>query len=113
MDEMALCESVLGILEDQARTQDFSRVETVWLEIGELSCVEPEALRFCFGAVTSGTLAHDAELVIVRTPGQGWCMTCAKTIPVQHRYDACPDCGGYQVEVTGGEEMRIKELEVD
>ena len=113
MHEMALCESVLSILEEQARTQDFRRVSTVWLEIGELSCVEPEALRFCFGAVSSGTLAADADLQIIRTPGQGWCMTCSRTVPVRQRYDACPECGGYQVQVTAGEEMRIRELEVD
>ena len=113
MHEMALCESILGILEEQSRTQGFSRIKTVWLEIGELSCAEPDALRFCFGAVTGDTLASDAELVIVRTPGEGWCMTCSKTVSVKQRYDACPDCGGYQVEVTAGEDMRIKELEVD
>ena len=113
MHEMALCESVLSILEEQARTQHFRRVGTVWLEIGELSCVEPEALRFCFGVVSSGTLAADADLQIIRTPGQGWCMTCSRTVPVWQRYDACPECGGYQVQVTAGEEMRIRELEVD
>ncbi|MCG7980654.1 MAG: hydrogenase maturation nickel metallochaperone HypA, partial [Candidatus Thiodiazotropha endolucinida] len=29
------------------------------------------------------------------------------------RYEACPECGSYQLQVTGGDEMRIKELEVE
>jgi hydrogenase nickel incorporation protein HypA/HybF len=32
---------------------------------------------------------------------------------VAARYDACPQCGGYAVEVTAGTEMRVKELEVE
>jgi hydrogenase nickel incorporation protein HypA/HybF len=27
-------------------------------------------------------------------------------------FGECPDCGGYQLQVTSGTEMRIKELEV-
>ena len=67
---MALCESVLRIIEAESEKQDFRRVKAVWLEIGALSCAEPDALRFCFGAVTRGSLAEDARLEIVRTPGQ-------------------------------------------
>jgi hydrogenase nickel incorporation protein HypA/HybF len=34
-------------------------------------------------------------------------------VRVAQRFDACPDCGGYQLQVTGGDELRIKELEVE
>ncbi len=113
MHEMSLAEGVLQILEEQAKAQHFSQVKTVWLEIGQLSHVEPEALVFCFDVIKRGTLARDAQLEIIRTPGQAWCMMCAKSIAVQARYDACPHCGSYQVQVTGGDEMRVKELEVE
>ncbi len=112
MHEMSLCENILQVLEDHAKTQGFESVKTVWLEIGGLAGVELEAMRFSFDAVTRGTLADHARLEIIQVPGQAWCMQCGKTVPVQQRFDACPDCGGYQLQVTGGEEMRIKELEV-
>jgi hydrogenase nickel incorporation protein HypA/HybF len=113
MHEMSLCEGILQILEDHAKRRHFQRVKTVWLEIGALSGVEPEAMRFSFDAVTHGTLAAGATLEIIDIPGQAWCMRCANKVTVQQRYDACPDCGSYQLQVTGGEEMRIKELEVE
>ena len=113
MHEMALCESVLGILQEQAKSQDFRRVKTVWLQVGALSCAVPEALDFCFGAVTKGTVADGANLEVIRTPGQAWCMNCAETVSIVERYDACPRCGTYELQVTGGDEMRIKELEVE
>jgi hydrogenase nickel incorporation protein HypA/HybF len=113
MHEMSLCEGVLRILEEQAGAQQFTRVNTVWLEIGDLSSVEIEAMRFGFEVVMKGTLADGARLEIIEVPGQAWCMQCMKPVTIKHRFDACADCGGHQLQVTGGEEMRIKELEVD
>ena len=110
---MSLCEGVLRILEEQARKHQFSRVKTVWLEIGELASVEKEAMRFSFDVVMKDSLADGAKLEIIEVPGQAWCMQCMKPVSVKQRFDACSDCGGHQLQVTGGEEMRIKELEVD
>ena len=113
MHEMSLCESVVRILEDTARSQGFGRVKTVWLEVGALSGVEIEAMRFSFDAVTRGTLAEQAKLELIALPGRAWCMQCAKSVEVQQRFDACPTCGSYQLQVTGGDELKIKELEVE
>lgn len=113
MHEMSLCEGVLRVLQEQAVSQGYSRVKGVWLEIGALSGVEPEAMAFSFDAVMRGSLADGARLEIIHLPGVAWCMQCAKTVEVGARYEACPDCGSYQLQVTGGDEMRIKELEVE
>ena len=112
MHEMSLAEGVLQLIEDAARQQPFATVRTVWLEIGELSGVEPEAMVFCFDAVTRGSIAQGARLEIIRLPGTGWCMACARTVPMTEVFGECPVCGGHQVQVTGGTEMRVKELEV-
>lgn len=113
MHEMSLAEGVIQLIEDAARDQGFASVRAVWLEIGRLSSVETEALRFCFDAVSRGTLADGARLVIVDIPGQAWCLKCSESIELPALYEPCPRCGGYQVQVTGGTEMRVKELEVD
>ena len=113
MHEMSLCEGVLQVLQDNAKSKGFERVKTVWLEIGELSAVEPEAMRFCFDAVMRNTLADAARLEIIAVPGEAWCMQCGKTVQVKQRFDACPGCGSCQLQVTGGEDMIIKELEVE
>ncbi|MCB1737257.1 MAG: hydrogenase maturation nickel metallochaperone HypA [Gammaproteobacteria bacterium] len=113
MHEMSLCESVVEILNTEAKRQGFRRVKTVWLEIGVLSGAEPEAMRFCFDAVTKGSLADGAQLEIIETAGQAWCLNCAKSVLVQQRFDACPECGGFQLQITGGDALRVKELEVE
>jgi hydrogenase nickel incorporation protein HypA/HybF len=114
MHEMSLTEGVIRVLEEQAAQHGFARVKTVWLEIGELSTVVPDAMEFCFGAVAAGNpITADARLEIVRVPGTAWCMDCAKNVHVTSRIDLCPDCGGTMLTVTGGDQMRIKELEVE
>jgi hydrogenase nickel incorporation protein HypA/HybF len=111
--EMSLAESVLQIVRDAARSEGFSRVKTVHLEIGQLAGVEPEAMRFCFDVVARSTLADQARLEIIATPGAGWCMICGRQVAIAARFDACPDCGSHQVQATAGTEMRVRELEVE
>lgn len=113
MHEMSLAEGIVQLVEDTARNDGCSKVKAVWLEIGQLAAVEKEALRFCFDAVTRDTVADGARLEIIETPGQGWCMKCEGSVPVTALYDPCPVCGSYQIQVTGGNEMRVKELEVE
>lgn len=113
MHEMSLAEGVLRLLDEQAAAQRFERVLTIWLEIGELSTVDPESLRFCLEAIKKDTVAAAAKLEIIRVPGQAFCMDCGKPVRVAQRYDSCPECGGGSLQVTGGEEMRVKELEVE
>jgi len=113
MHEMSLAEGVLQLIEDAAKREGFQRVTAVWLEIGQLAAVETEALRFCFDAVTRNSVAEGAKLEIVDLPGQGWCMKCCATVVMSEHMGACPQCGSHQVQVTGGSEMRVKELEVE
>lgn len=112
MHEMGLAESVVSIVEDNARAAGATRVALVRLEIGALSQVIPEAMEFCFDAVSKGTLAEGATLEIERTPGRAWCHDCMTPIEIPALGSACPTCGGYKLQVTGGEEMRVKEMEI-
>ncbi len=112
MHEMALAESVLQIIEDCSIQQRFTRVKSIRLEIGALSAVVPDALRFCFDAVTRGSIAQGAQLEIINIPGSGWCTQCEHSVPMQERYSTCPRCLGF-LQPSGGMEMRVKDLEVD
>jgi hydrogenase nickel incorporation protein HypA/HybF len=113
MHEMSLCESILQIIEDEAERQGFKRVLRVRLEIGRLSGAEIEAMRFGFDVVTRGSVADGAELEIIEQPGRAWCLPCGREVEVRQRFGACPLCGGYQLQVTGGDQMQIRDLEVD
>jgi hydrogenase nickel incorporation protein HypA/HybF len=113
MHEMALAESVIQIVESTARRHGATVVRVVSLEIGRLSHVEPEALRFAFDVVKRDSAAHGARLEIVAADGAAWCMKCSQTVTLGRLGEACPRCGSYQLQVTAGDEMRVKEIEIE
>ncbi len=112
MHEMSLTESIVDIAVEAARKEGALRVTRVVVDVGALSCVEPEALEFCFAAVARGTLAEGARLEIARPPGAGWCPDCGKTVALAERFSACPECGGFRVQMTAGDELKVREMEI-
>ena len=113
MHEMSLTEGLVQLIEGESAKQGFSKVSIVRLKIGAFSHVEPEAMRFCFDAVAKNTIVEGARLEIDMVPGQAWCLDCGQAAEVKERFGACPHCGGSRLQVTGGDEMRLDELEVD
>ena len=113
MHEMSLAVGVLQLVEETARREQAARVRRIILEIGQLAAVDRDAMRFCFEAVVRGSLAEGAVLDIQEIPGRAWCSTCAATVSMDERIAACPTCGNFQLQPTGGTEMHVREIEIE
>jgi hydrogenase nickel incorporation protein HypA/HybF len=113
MHEMSLAESVREIVDETARSNGAARVLAVRLEIGKLAQVEVDAMRFAFDVVKRGSRAEAARLEIVELDGSAWCMSCSQTVSLERRGDACPKCESYQLQVTGGDRMRVLDIEIE
>lgn len=112
MHEMSLAEGMRRIVEDQARAHGFVRVSVIRLEIGRFAGVEKPALEFAFDVVMRGSPAEGARLEMIDLPGRALCYDCGKTVDLADRLDPCPLCGGGRLIPEGGDEMRIKDMEV-
>jgi hydrogenase nickel incorporation protein HypA/HybF len=112
MHELSLCEGIRRIVLDQAHAHDATRVSRVRVEIGRFAGVEKDALAFAFDVVMKGTVAENAELIMLDLPGRAHCFDCGQEVTLDHRLDPCPVCGGGRVMPTGGDELRVKDLEV-
>lgn len=113
MHEMSIAEGIVVSLEESAKQHQFTRVKKVWVEVGRFSGVEIDSLRFAWDVVTRDSLVAGAELDIIEITGIAWCFTCGENKPVANRYDPCPTCGGHQMQVVSGNELKIKEIEVE
>lgn len=113
MHEMSLAENILLLVEASAEREQARRVKLIVLDIGRLAAVEADALGFCFASVASGSIAEGARLEIIETPGTGRCLACAATVAMDALYGSCPHCGSYQLEVTAGRDMRVREIEIE
>ncbi len=110
MHELSIVQGVVELCEQHCGGR---RVLAVTLEIGSLSGAVPEALEFCFEAATKGTLLEGAELEIERVEATGYCSDCGVVSPVETYFDSCPSCGAPALLLRTGEEMRVKDLEVE
>lgn len=113
MHEMSLAESVREIVLETAGAHAATRVRRVTLEIGKLSQVEIEAMRFAFDVVKRGSIAEPAVLEIVEIDASAWCLACSNAVTITQRGQACPLCGSHQLQVSGGDRMRVLNIEVD
>lgn len=112
MHEMSLAEGIRGIVLDQARAHGFTAVTVLRLEIGRFAGVEKPALEFAFDVVMRGSPAEAARLEIIDLPGQALCYDCRTAVQIDDRLAPCPLCGGGRLLPQGGDEMRIRDMEV-
>lgn len=113
MHEASLAGGVLQLVEDTARREGFSRLLVLRLEAGQLAGVDTRALRFALDSLAPGTVLDGARFDIEEPAGQAWCMACSLTVAIAQRGDACPGCGGYQLQPNGGMELRVLDMEVE
>jgi hydrogenase nickel incorporation protein HypA/HybF len=113
MHEMALAQSLVEIIEEQAARDAFARVRKVWMALGALAHVDAAALSFGFEVVARGTVAEGAELVFDVRPARAYCLSCSREVVVTGRSEPCPECQGHQWVMIDGDEMKISELEVE
>jgi hydrogenase nickel incorporation protein HypA/HybF len=106
--ELSITEGIVATLCERVGE---SRVHRVVLEIGRISGVVPDALRFCFDVCAAGTPVEGAVLEIREIPGVAWCPSCQRHFAIEFPLGLC-GCGSTELEIVGGRELRIKEVEV-
>src|SRR5215471_11093238 len=109
MHELALTHSIVEMVIEHARGR---RVRRVTLEVGRLTCVMPNALRFCFDVATLGTALEGATLDIIEVEAQAHCNVCGETFWQDELATPC-SCGARDFARISGEELRVKQYEVD
>jgi len=108
MHELAITESLVAAVSD---TVAGARVTRVRLAIGKLSGVAPDSVRFCFDVCAEGTVLEGAHLEIEEPPGMAWCRSCHAEMALDDLIGSCR-CGSTDLELRGGQELRIREVEL-
>jgi len=101
---------IIKTVEDFAGRNGVTKVETLVLQIGELSSMIPKYIDSCYPAAVDGTLLQDTVLKIEILPGNGLCKKCGKVFNLLANKNRCPECGGAEWEILSGKEFMIKEI---
>ncbi|ABB24318.1 hydrogenase maturation nickel metallochaperone HypA [Pelodictyon luteolum] len=113
MHEMSIAMSIVDAVDAKARAEGAVRISLIELKIGKLAGILPEALRFCFSAAATGSLAGQAQLVIDEPDGRGRCSDCGHEFSVDFYYARCPECGSLRIVIVSGEEFLIQSIIID
>jgi hydrogenase nickel incorporation protein HypA/HybF len=106
--ELAITEGLVDAVTERLPGQ---RVTCVRLEIGALSGVVADSLRFCFDLVTEGTSLEGATLEIAQPPAACHCRICGGDFEPDGPIAMCP-CGSAEVTVLTGQELKITSVQV-
>ena len=108
MHELSITQSLVDTV---AGRVDGVPVRELTMEIGKLSGVVPDAVRFCFDIVSAGTALEGAVLTILEPTGAGVCRTCGVEFTMADAFPLCP-CGSADVELLSGRELSVTSVEV-
>lgn len=110
MHELSLAGGILQMVEQAREGDPFERVTHLRLEVGALSGVDADALRFALEAIAPDTCLAGAIIDIAEPAAHGRCLDCGAEVEIRSRLDACASCGGFQWQATNGTELRVIEL---
>lgn len=108
MHELSVTRSIVEVCSERAAG---ARVGRVTVEVGRLTCVVPDALRFCYDVCTEGTSLAGSKLEIVEIRGRARCRACGDEMASDDLLTPC-GCGSHDLEYLAGEELRVKEMEL-
>lgn len=109
MHEISITRNIVAIVDEAAAGR---RVSRVTLDIGRLSGIMDDAIRFCFPIVAAGTALAGAALDINLIDGRAKCGDCDAEFFADTLFTPCP-CGSRRTIRVAGEELLVKTMELE
>ena len=110
MHEVSLCRSLAAAVGRAAGTR---HVTDVFVDVGALRQVVPEALSFAWTFVVRGTVLDSAELHLNPIAAVLACDACGTRTELGRELGfGCPECGSAHTHVASGEEFTLTAIDV-
>ncbi len=113
MHELAVTQSLLDLAVRKATEHHARRVTDLNLVIGRLASIVDDSVQFYFDNLSVGTICEQARLHFRRVPARLECRDCGRCYELDRDLEPCPQCGGANVRVTGGDEFYLESIELD
>ncbi len=113
MHELSIATNVLEFAEEFAREHHVTKIKRIDLEVGQLSGIVIDSLKFAFEFAVKNTVLEHAEVVITVVPGKSKCLQCETVFDIVDWSTICPACHSTDFEILDGKEMQIKSIFID
>jgi len=113
MHEMGIALEIIDIVKASIPpdTPD-ARVVRINLQIGRLSAIVTESLRFCLEIAAKDTPLADAEVAIEEVPVVAQCKDCRHRWTITGPAFSCEKCQSGSIELLSGRELDIRSIEI-
>ena len=114
MHELGLVNYVVKQVSRIAEENHVAKIHSVTLEFGEVSGIVTSYLYDYWNWYTKKFPLFDgARLLCEEIPAVTWCDDCKQTYPTVQYGKTCPHCGSGNTWLQQGNEMNIKQIEVE
>ena len=113
MHEMSIALSIIDAVIARAEQENSQKVNQVELEVGSVSGVLPESLKFCFSAAAKNTIVEGADLTIHEKEPLCRCDACGNHFQATDFIAKCVNCGSLKTTIISGRELLIKSITLD
>ena len=111
MHELSIVTYVIEQVEEIAKENQLTDIESVTLEFGEVSGIEPEYLLDCWNwYAKKPPLIEPTKFLYDTIPAVTWCTACKRPYPTIQYGKTCPHCGSGETWLQQGNEMNIKQI---
>ena len=112
MHELSVAAALLEWAEEQSRTHAPRVLRSIELELDPMSCLNPDALRFGFSALTAETPLAGVALDLVEVAPTYECRMCGSRLAFRDSPFACPSCGAPLPRLARESSLKIRSIEV-
>ena len=113
MHEMGITQGIIESAVDAAEEAGMASITEVRVSVGELTEIVEFALQFAFEALTPGTIAEGATLVVNHIGAASHCNDCGADYDHDRFQMLCVECGSMNVKLLRGRELQIDSIEAD
>ena len=110
MHELSVIKALLKAVNDNLAEHHNRQVKTITIEVGKMTCVEPQRLQFCFDMVKEEAGFNNTLLTISSVVAKAQCQACGNIFELERPGQPC-GCGSYQYWLEGGDELNLTEIE--
>ena len=111
MHELGIVFHIIDALDTVAKENDLSAIQSVTIQLGEVSTVIAEYLVDCWNwAVKKRPLLKDCRMEVETLPAVTHCETCGRDYGTVAHGRVCPHCGSEKTYLLTGSEINIKEI---
>ncbi len=113
MHELGIAKEFWSVISRRAADSGITKISKITIVLGEASGIEEEFLRHSLSDhILPGTIASEAELVLIKRPLLARCLGCSSEISKDTLKGlSCPRCGSSDIEIASGRETYVENIE--